>query len=397
MWKLGNKNRTLKVVGLQWNGNRLAGGKYCMNKKRNVMERREFLKSSLIMASAAASWAYAGVIQTQSEPEHTGSTQSLKIHMSSRGPVQFGDFEEVLSIPGRYLNDHCLIREDNYWHLFGIVGSIGSSQNYSGIKEISFVHASSRDLLDWKLHPDVIEVTGKWPETSQVWAPYVIKHNGLFYMLYTAVDDISTQRISLATSKDLLKWERYVGNPVIVPSLYWARWPGFDQRKDRGGSCRDPHILRLEDGPFIAYWVGAMRKRYGEHVRCVAASISEDLVHWQEIGPVFMRERWDIHPTDSIESPCVIFKDGLYWLFYRYGWWTHVVSSNSPYDFRNYESVRLGYCHASEVLYWDGNWWITHCSGDPKDYMYRKTNRTRGLFIGRLNWPKGEYPRLINT
>ena len=35
------------------------------------------------------------------------------------------------------------------------------------------------------------------------------------------------------------------------------------------------------------------------------------------------------------------------------------------------------------------------CSGAPDDYMYRESNRTRGLFIGHLDWPAGEYPRLL--
>ena len=48
-----------------------------------------------------------------------------------------------------------------------------------------------------------------------------------------------------------------------------------------------------------------------------------------------------------------------------------------------------------EVFHWKDKWWITHCSADPKDYKYRKSNRTRGLFIGNLDWPDGKYPRLI--
>ena len=47
-----------------------------------------------------------------------------RIVPSPYGDVELGVFREVLSIPGRYLNDHCLIRHDGLWHMFGITGSV---------------------------------------------------------------------------------------------------------------------------------------------------------------------------------------------------------------------------------------------------------------------------------
>ena len=47
-----------------------------------------------------------------------------KIVPSPYGDVELGAFTEVLSIPGRYLNDHCLIRHAGLWHMFGITGSV---------------------------------------------------------------------------------------------------------------------------------------------------------------------------------------------------------------------------------------------------------------------------------
>ena len=187
-------------------------------------------------------------------------------------------------------------------------------------------------------------------------------------------------------------WTPYAGNPVITPSLHWARWPNAGD--EHWGACRDPHILRLDDGRFIAYWVSELRDPLPNEVTCVAASISDDLVHWQEVGPIFTIRAWDEPPTRAAESPCVIHKDGKYWLFFKHGWWTHVVVSDDPLNFRDAELVRLGYCHASEVFEWAGAWWISHCSGDPTDYAYRETNRTRGLFLGHLDWPEWEHPRL---
>ena len=258
--------------------------------------------------------------------------------------------------------------------------------------EISFAHATSENLTDWKRHDNVLEVCGKWPETSHVFAPNVVRRDETYYMLYTALDDNLTQRLCLATSPDLFAWERYLGNPVIVPSLHWAKWAGRGQKK--GGNCRDPHILQIEEGRYAAYWVAELNSSYGEDQTCVAASVSEDLIHWQEVGPIFSVRAWNMPPTRAVESPCVVRKDDRYWLFFKHGWWTHFCVSNDPLDFRHCIPVRLGFCHAAEVFEWQGNWIISHCSGDPNDYMYRKTNRKRGLYLGRIDWPKGESPRL---
>ncbi len=324
--------------------------------------------------------------------------ESKPKQLTPYGAVSTGQFEEVLSLPGRYLNDHCLIRSGNDWHLFGIVGQIpgGPEDQHSGIRsETSFAHASSSDLRKWNVHADVMGISGKWPEVKHVFAPYVIEKDRVYYMLYAASDEQTAQRICLATSTDLFKWDRYLGNPVIVPSVFWSRWPGFGlDAPDEGsfGGCRDPHIIRLDDGRFVAYWVSRMQEKFGRDLTCVAASISHDLIHWQEIGPVFSLRAWHQPLTREVESPCVVRKDGRYWLFFKHGWWTHCVASDSPFDFHGYEPIRLGYSHAAEVFEWDGRWWITHCKTDPEDYLCSRSDRSRGLFLGTLHWPDGRCP-----
>jgi len=126
-------------------------------------------------------------------------------------------------------------------------------------------------------------------------------------------------------------------------------------------------------------------------------SSSHDLIHWQEIGPVLAIKAWIEQPSLEAESPCVVCKDGRFWLFFKHGWWTHVVVSDSPFDFYGCEQVRFGFSHASEVFHWAGQWWITHCSAHPEDFMYRELNRTKGLFLGTLDWPDGDYPKLVSA
>src|SRR5262245_185272 len=140
---------------------------------------------------------------------------------STQVKILTGRFDEVHRSHARYFNDHCLIRHDDVWHFFGIVGPIGRSCYDEG-SEVSFAHATSRDLLQWQECPDVLTVTGSGPDSHHVFAPHVLFKDGLFHMFYTGVDGKRRQRICLATSIDLFSWQRSDANPLIVPSLFWA-------------------------------------------------------------------------------------------------------------------------------------------------------------------------------
>jgi len=48
----------------------------------------------------------------------------LSIPGGPHGDVRPGGFEQVLSLPGRYINDHCLVRADDAWYFFGTVGRV---------------------------------------------------------------------------------------------------------------------------------------------------------------------------------------------------------------------------------------------------------------------------------
>ena len=327
-----------------------------------------------------------------------GRYQPGTVVRTRHGDVPIGDFEEVLSIPGHYLNDHCLIPKRNDWHLFAIVGftpSSPSDNNRRAESEVSFAHASSSDLRHWKVWPDVMQRSGVWPEIEHVYEPYVMEREGVYHMLYAATDRDTTQRMRLATSRDLFHWDRYCGNPVIIPSVFWSRWPAFGIQAPDGqstfGGCRDAGMIQLPDGRYVVYWASTLQSKFGEDLCCIAASLSTDLVHWQEVGPVLIVKAWIQPLTLEAESPCAVFKDGFYWLFFKNGWWTNVARSPSPFDFIGSSVVRLGYSHASKVFFWQNTWWITHCKTYPDDFSQQRSNRLKGLYLG-LEWPNGTYP-----
>ena len=320
---------------------------------------------------------------------------------TDHGPVQLGTFQEILTYPGRYLNDHCLIHHDHQWHFFGIIADalppdqLGRPARH----EIALAHATADHLTGpWQHQPEVLERSGTWPEITAVVAPYVIAHHNTFYLFYTALDQQTTQRICLATSPDLFHWTRNPANPIIVPSLSWSRWPDFGlDQPDQGsfGGCRDPHVIQLPDGRFVAYWSSRLQPHLGPNLVCIAASISADLTRWQEVGPVLTIPAWHCPLTMEAESSCVIYKDQRYWLFFKHGWWTNYVASDTPFNFPADQVARLGYSHAAEIFRHQNQWYITHCKTNPDDYPQAHSDCSRGLFLGRLHWPAGACPQLL--
>ena len=116
---------------------------------------------------------------------------------------------------------------DGLWHLFGIT----HQEPADPMNEIHFAHATAKTLLQkpWEKQPFALNVAAKPWKEIHLWAPHVIRHDGLYYMFYCAGDEDHTKyKIHLATSKDLRKWTRHKDNPMVVD--------GFD--------ARDPYVTQ---------------------------------------------------------------------------------------------------------------------------------------------------------
>jgi sucrose-6-phosphate hydrolase SacC (GH32 family) len=303
-----------------------------------------------------------------------------------RFPVD--NFQLVYQVAGRYVNDHCIVRDDTgFFHLFYTDGVVGMGCYDLGNEQV-IGHATSRDLHSWRTEEPALISSPLLPwEERGIFAPYVIRVNEIWYMFYSSHNLAKAQYICLATSRDLYRWERYSGNPLFVPSASWAYWS-----EDEACSCRDPHVLPHPRFGFIMYWVADM-KHPRDH-SCIAASVSRDLVHWREIGPVLVR-KWSFYEsyTTKTESPCVIQRGDRYILFYRHGDGTKYCCSDDPLDWHGRDSSLLATCHASEIFEVDGQWWITHCSR-PIDDLTHRFDRTCGLYLARLAW-KGWRPVVL--
>ena len=149
---------------------------------------------------------------------------------------------------------------------------------------IHWGHAVSRDLVHWEMLPIALAPTPGGPDKDGCWTGCCVEKDGLFHILYTGVHP---QVQCLATSDDLITWEKYPGNPVIS-----TRPEGFED------CWRDPCAWREGDR-----WLMLL----GSEIKDVGGAAllyrSSDLIRWEYLHPlcvgdkdVFMFECPDFFP-----------------------------------------------------------------------------------------------------
>jgi len=155
-------------------------------------------------------------------------------------------------------------RDGKYWTLYGCYPRQGSYELRPGYEGVAF----SDDGLTWRRAKDspILSVhdpdCADW-EKSCIYQPWLVQHEGRFYDFYNAAHG-GIEQTGLATSSDLLNWQRYAGNPVVR-----NRKGGYDEN-----FCSDPKVFRHGDHWTMFYFgVG----RGGAHVM---VAFSRDLVHW---------------------------------------------------------------------------------------------------------------------
>lgn len=261
-----------------------------------------------------------------------------------------------------YINDHCFIRgEDGAWHMYGIT----AEEPLKPLQELDFAHATAKRLmqLPWTKQPHALS-TSKAHEEAHLWAPHVIRHEGLYYMFYCAGGPTNSQyRIHLATSTDLKTWTRHPENPLIVD--------GFD--------ARDPMVVRVGDD-WIMYYTATTEPEGGNHI--VAYRTSRDLIRWGERKTAFTDPAKGTFGGPT-ESPFVV-RRGPYWYLFigpRGGYnGTDIFRSESPTSWENKEQVGHIPAHAAEVLRdTDGKWYVSRAGWEQG-----------GLYLAPLHWNDGQ-------
>lgn len=259
---------------------------------------------------------------------------------------------------GNYVNDHTIVMgSDGKWHLYGITSFGGGS--YS---ERYFVHGVGASLK-----APFTEVGRTVDRGTAAWSPCVIRKDDDYYMFY------GPSPTSLAVSFDMYEW---FGHTVTL------------RNEPVMAAHRDHFVLEVEKGTYLMYVVGVHDKK-----GAVSLFSSHDLLTWEYEGVALasgdgapLRPGWG-----AMESPFVVKKDGLYYLFVTYTDCsdatyndTLVFCSEDPKRFGEYngdEPIARLYAHAPEILEVDGGYYITTCGWNGKP------NPNPGcVSIAKLGW-----------
>jgi arabinan endo-1,5-alpha-L-arabinosidase len=254
-------------------------------------------------------------------------------------------------------NDHCFVQDQSgRWHAFGITHPLTDLANVHAGEHLLF-HAIAppgtlKEALkegSWKDLPKILPPSERPQEMPAIHAPWILKRNGLFHMVYGPTP------IRHAVSTDLRQWTPK-GNLQGTPS------------------GRDPQVF-LWNGIYHLIVCG---------VHDVRAATSPDFQTWTERGPILEMKKVDP------ESPSVVRYNDTFYLFVC-GWdgvWdrkdvqgayqhkTYVYQSDDPLKFELDSEVAVLDAHAPEIFQDEaGDWFISSVEWPH-----------RGVSIARLAW-----------
>jgi predicted GH43/DUF377 family glycosyl hydrolase len=188
------------------------------------------------------------------------------------------------------------------------------AQDRSGTSRLGY--ATSDDGVEFTRRSEAVF----WPQADYekdggVEDPRLVKIGGTFYLTYTGYNKRDAQ-LCLATSKDLIHWER---QGVILPA-YKGNW-------NAGWTKSGAMVTEKIDGKYWMYYLGTKPDKTDQ----MGLASSPDLLHWSDATtePVLARRpgQFDSRVVEPGPPP-VVTKDGILLIYngaddklvYRVGW-----------------------------------------------------------------------------
>ena len=157
------------------------------------------------------------------------------------------------------------------YHVFYLTNPLGNN-------DVNWEHCSSTDLVNWKeyppaLKPDKDDPSG--PDGGCMFTGCIVEKDGTFYAWYTSwnrQNPKGREFLSLATSKDLITWEKHPEHMIAPDGVHYA--------SHRMRDFRDPQIFWNEDKK--EYWMHVLANVVGSKGFRFGLLTSKDLVKWEQ-------------------------------------------------------------------------------------------------------------------
>jgi beta-fructofuranosidase len=144
-----------------------------------------------------------------------------------------------LRLPDHWLWDFWFAQDGDDVHVFYLQAPRALADPALRHRNATIGHAVSRDLRRWDVLPDALGpgAPGGFDDLAP-WTGSIVRHADRWHLLYTGIstaEDGAVQRVGLATSDDLVSWERHGLVAEADP-----RWYGRE-------TWRDPWVERVGD------------------------------------------------------------------------------------------------------------------------------------------------------
>ncbi len=196
-------------------------------------------------------------------------------------------------IEGWYADPEGIIYDDTYW-IYPTWSDVYEKQTFIDC-------FSSKDLVNWTRHHAVIDTAEvKWANKC-MWAPSVIRNNGLYYLFFGANDvhegEIGGIGVSVSTRPEG-PYRDLIGKPLINAIV-------------NGAQPIDQFVFRDDDGAHYMF--------YGGWGHCNVVRLNDDftgLVPFDN-GEIYK----EITPENYVEGPFMLKRDGKYYFMWSEGGW----------------------------------------------------------------------------
>ncbi|MBQ8504525.1 MAG: glycoside hydrolase family 43 protein [Clostridia bacterium] len=173
---------------------------------------------------------------------------------------------------------------------------------------------SSDDLLHWKKHENIIDMSGFPYIHRAVWAPTIIEKNGKYYLIFASNDiqsdgEIGGLEIAVSDSPSG-PFVSYLGRPLV-------------DRFINSAQPIDAHLFKDDDGTVYLY--------YGGWHHCNVAVMNDEMNGFVPFNDGCLFK--EITPDNYTEGPCMLKRNGIYHFMWSEGNWTngtyHICTSKS--------------------------------------------------------------------
>lgn len=196
----------------------------------------------------------------------------------------------MLHLHDRWVWDFWLVADGADQHVFYLQAPRSLGDPRLRHHNATIGHAVSGDLRSWEVLPDALGPgrPGAWDDGAP-WTGSVVRADGEWRLYYTgssSVEDHLVQRIGVAVSDDLLRWERPLDHPIVETDTRWYERLGDGDWPDE--AWRDPWVTADPASGELAALICA-RARHGppDERGAVALARSRDGARWSVEAPVY--------------------------------------------------------------------------------------------------------------